>query len=961
MARKSSASDVPNALQRGRDSLVDGVKYCRTAWNTLPHLRYPNSKLIPAGLVKDGQAFMAFSSGHLKKKLAWIEQKIAPALKTLRARRPKTSAASKIHKNISKQLTQVTKSVFGWVTLLVQRSKQVVNSALSWKSSRHDPNTSPTSKKSPSKPQPKPILAQKIISVRQKAGTIFDSKELLPLTTKLGQLFSAWFFPATTWRYRLAIPTTITATERQFFQRAQLVFSWLAKKLTKLRRRVTSLDPSTHQVFQPVTTPIGAGLKTLWSPFGYVLREFPLHVLGSILMSTGILLGAYGLYDYVFRDLPTADQLIERDPIVSTKILDRNGELLYSFYEDENRTIIPLSSVPQHVINATIAIEDQNFYHHHGFDLRGIIRALIANLNGEPVQGGSTITQQLVKNTLLTPERSLRRKIRELLLAIIIDGSFTKDQILEMYFNEIPYGGATYGIEEAAQRYFGKSASELSLAEGAFLAGLPAAPTAYSPFGSTPELAYARQREVLRRMVEDNFITEAELASASAEVLDFAPNRIDIVAPHFVFYVRDLLAQQYGEAALTQGGLLVRTTLDLDTQNLAQAAVTDEVDRLARLRVSNGAALVTQPATGEILAMVGSRDYFDFANDGQVNVVLRPRQPGSSIKPLTYATAMERGIITPSSIINDSPVRYDIAGSQPYAPKNYDGKFRGRVTVRESLASSYNIPAVKTLAQVGVATVIDKGEELGITTWTDRRRFGLSLTLGGGEVLMKDLAQLYSAFANYGYAVEPNPILEVTNYKGDVLYRNDCALDSDNCFGRRQLDSRVAYQITDILSDNRARTPAFGPQSVLHLPGQDVAVKTGTTNSLRDNWTIGYTTDVLVAVWVGNNDNTPMSYVASGITGASPIWNTIISGFLSDENPHDFPTPDGLKKVEICKTTGTLPCTGCPWVAEELFIPGTEPTNACNPAQFRPKPSPEVGPDGQPVEQRDQILDGVGD
>jgi membrane peptidoglycan carboxypeptidase len=530
-----------------------------------------------------------------------------------------------------------------------------------------------------------------------------------------------------------------------------------------------------------------------------------------------------------------------------------------------------------------------------------------------------------------------------------------------MYFNEIPYGGATYGIEEAAQRFFGKSAKELTLAEGALLAGLPAAPTAYSPFGPSPELAAERKREVLRRMVEDEYISQPQADQALAEELHFRTDSIDIRAPHFVMYVKDLLVQEYGEQVLTQGGLSVKTTLDLNVQNVAQAAVAEEVESLASLRVQNGAALVTDPRTGEILAMVGSKDYFDFEHDGQVNVTLRPRQPGSSIKPLTYATAMERGLLTPSSIIQDTPITYQTVGSPPYSPKNYDGQYHGNVTVREALASSYNIPAVKTLARLGVPTLLNKAEQLGITTWTDRNRFGLSLTLGGGEVLMKDMAQLYSAFANYGYPVEPSAILEITNYKGETLYRNSCALDLNNCFDQRSLDPRVAYQITDILKDNRARTPAFGPQSVLVIPGQEVAVKTGTTNSLRDNWTIGYTSERLVAVWVGNNDNTSMSYVASGITGASPIWNQIMRVLLSEHNPHVFPDPAGLKRVEICKTTGTLPCAGCPWVETEFFIPGTEPTQACRPEQFRsPDPQSNDPSSAQPAApSRDRILQGI--
>lgn len=929
MARKhvrpDETRDLPSFFEETR-------QYCRTAWNTLPQFKHSTPQdSLKKNLSKIKSWLEVNSSSFLKeakpvfKKLGTVQQQMSASLPTNSLQK----TIAKTRKNLEKNL-------------------------------------------------PKP---RKTVKISHTSGTIFKHSDLLTMRQKIA-VFIVWaFFPENTFRYRLPLPSSVRKAEKQArlwmtqqLHRASAGIAVLASipapsiKKVKLPRFAQLPKPlragveTAGEVLQPVSVPTKKALDTVLFPFKFVMKEFPLQVVGSLMMSAGIMLGAYGLYDYVFRDLPEAADLIERDQIVSTKIFDRDGELLFSIYKDENRTIIPLSDVPEHVKNATIAIEDQDFYRHHGFSLRGITRAFIANSRGEPVQGGSTITQQLVKNTLLTPERSLRRKIREVLLAVIVDGSFTKDQILEMYFNEIPYGGAVYGIEEASQRYFGKSAKDLSLAEGAFLAGLPAAPTAYSPFGSTPELAFARQREVLRRMVEDEFITQAEADEAASTQLVFQPDRTDIIAPHFVMYVRRLLAEQYGDDILTQGGLNVRTTLDLDVQEIAQQAVTDEVDSLQRLRVSNGAALVTNPKTGEILAMVGSRDYFDFENDGQVNVVLRPRQPGSSIKPLTYATAMERGLITPSSIIDDSPVRYDIPGSPPYAPKNYDGKFRGRVTVRESLASSYNVPAVKTLAMVGVDTVINKGEDLGISTWTDRDRFGLSLTLGGGEVLMLDMAQLYSAFANYGYDVAPNPILEVTNYRGETLYQNTCALVEDNCFQDRDLDPRIAFQITDILQDNRARTPAFGPQSVLNIPGQEVAVKTGTTNSLRDNWTIGFTSDTLVATWVGNNDNTPMSYVASGITGASPIWNNIIRSLLSEDHPHTFPEPEGLKQVKICKTTGTLTCQGCPWVEDEWFIPGTEPTRACNPAQFRPKPSPSPSDPNNPeqsAEERDQILEGI--
>jgi len=520
---------------------------------------------------------------------------------------------------------------------------------------------------------------------------------------------------------------------------------------------------------------------------------------------------------------------------------------------------------------------------------------------------------------------------------------YSKDEILEMYLNQVAYGGSTYGIEEAAQRYFGKSAQKLTLTESSLLAGLPAAPSNYSPFGPNPDLAKVRQAEVLRRMVEEQMVSTDEALQAYQTPLALQADVIDIQAPHFVMYVKQLLAEKYSEEVLQNGGLEVTTSLDLDLQNSTQKIVSDEIATLTRLRINNGAALVTTPQTGEVLAMVGSANYFNIAQDGQVNVTVRPRQPGSSIKPLTYSLALAQNF-TPASLITDAPVTFDIAGSKPYSPKNYDGKFRGPVTLRESLASSYNIPAVKLLAQLGVSNVLDYAEKLGITTWRARERFGLSLTLGGGEVLMTEMAQLYGVFASGGNLTPLNPILKITDHSGKVLYENTCVLSGTNCPKNQVLDPRVAYQITNILSDNNARTPAFGPLSTLNIPNQEVAVKTGTTNSLRDNWTIGYTSDRVVAVWVGNNDNTPMSYVASGITGASPIWNKVIRTQLSDENPHTFPVPYGVVKVPVCKQTGTLPCAGCRTAYSEVFIAGTEPKTTCG--NWRSSPSPE--PSGTP-------------
>lgn len=653
----------------------------------------------------------------------------------------------------------------------------------------------------------------------------------------------------------------------------------------------------------------------------------------SLIFSLLFLLLSYGIYDFVFKDLPSANDLSTQQQNLTTKILDRNGQVLYRIYEDENRTLVPLKSVSEDLINATIAIEDKSFYQHFGFSPLGILRALFANATSDKTQGGSTITQQLVKKRLLSNERTLQRKLREILLALVVEGAYEKDEILEMYLNTVPYGGSTYGIEEAAWRYFNKRAKDLNLAESALLAGLPQAPSLYSPFGPNPEVAQNRQADVLRRMLEDGYITQEQAEEARMEKLQFREDVIDIKAPHFVMYVKQLLADIYGENLVAKGGLEVRTTLDLNLQEEVQKIVSDEINRLKNLQITNGAALVTNPKTGEILAMVGGANYFDFAHDGQVNVVLRPRQPGSSIKPLTYSLAFEQGK-KPNDLIEDTSVTYQIVGSRPYTPRNYDNRFRGKVTLREALASSYNVPAVKLLAELGVQNLINQGQKLGISTWNDPSRFGLSLTLGAGEVLMLDMAELYSTFANLGYPVQTNALLEVRDAQGELLYSNNCALNDTNCYTSLKLSPRVAYTISDILSDNQARTNAFGSYSVLNIPKQEVAVKTGTTNSMKDNWTIGYTTDRLVATWVGNNDNTPMSHVASGITGASPIWNKIFLILLDDFNPHRFAMPSNLLKIKICASTGTLPCSACPKVVEEIFVAGTEPTRACSDQYF---------------------------
>ena len=659
--------------------------------------------------------------------------------------------------------------------------------------------------------------------------------------------------------------------------------------------------------------------------------------LGFILIIILVMLGSLGYlaYYYIFRDLPPITLLADSPPSLSTKIYDRHGQLLYQIYKDQNRSLIAIKDLPPYVLDATLAAEDKNFYHHFGVDLTGILRATYNNFvncklgfkNCSP-EGGSTITQQLVKNTLLSPEKTFTRKLKELVLSFEAEATYSKTQILEMYLNQVGYGGTAYGIEEASQEYFDKSARDLTLAESAMLAGLPISPTILSPFGTNPYLGKIRQQQVLESMVQTGAITENDKVTALSTPLVFHPQRVSILAPHFVMYIKDLLVKAYGEDKVDRGGLSVTTTLDLTTQNTLQTEIDTELASLSRLHVSNGAGLVVDPRSGDILAMVGSRDFFDAEHDGQVNIVLQSRQPGSSIKPITYSLAFSSGL-TPSSPIDDAPICFSSPSAPPYCPKNYDGKFHGRVTLRTALGSSYNIPATKLLNTYGITNMVDLARRLGITTWDDPSRFGLSLTLGGGEVTMYDLASVYSVFANDGLQIPFKAILSVSD-SGGVSLTGDLSkaqvgtpkVEGDSPKYPTILSPAIAYQINSILSDPLARAPAFGMNSVLNIPGKNVAVKTGTTNNLRDNWTFGYTHNLLIATWVGNNDNTPMSSVASGITGASPIWARTMKKLLGGTTPDPFTAPSSMIAVNTA-------CTGTP--KYEYFIPGTEPKNICAP------------------------------
>jgi 1A family penicillin-binding protein len=629
-----------------------------------------------------------------------------------------------------------------------------------------------------------------------------------------------------------------------------------------------------------------------------------------------VLLLSIGSFIYLIGELPSPKNFTSTENYaVSTQIFDRNGQLLYEVYGDENRIPIDIENLPEHLIQATVAIEDKNFHRHHGLDIRGVLRAAVNNLTGGQTQGGSTITQQLVKNALLSKERTFSRKIKEALLSILTEIIYSKEEILEMYLNYIAYGGTAVGIEAAAELYFDKSASELSLAESTLLAGLPQAPSAYSPFGSHPEKAKLRQKEVLRRMQEDGYISEERSNEVENETLTYALKKTDIAAPHFVFYVIDLLRKEYGEEMVKAGGLRVTTTLDLELQNTVQNILAEEIESLSNLKVSNGAALITKPNTGEILAMIGSRNYFDTENDGQVNVTLALRQPGSSIKPIMYATTFQEKTLNPGSMILDIPTCFRVPGQKDYCPKNYTGGFAGPVTVRQALGNSLNIPAVKALSTIGIEKFIEQASKMGISNWTDPSQYGLSLTLGGGEIQMIEMTTAFGVLANQGVKVPSTAILEVKNYQGEILDSTDlesrlealAAMTDNEAIEKQGVLERVmrrapAYLTSHIMQDNNARLRAFGRSNQLVIEDKVVSAKTGTTNDLKDNWTVGFTPEFLTIVWVGNNDNSSMSYLASGVTGAAPIWNDIMSYILENEQVIWPDRPSDVKMASVCLT-----------------------------------------------------------
>jgi penicillin-binding protein 1C len=660
------------------------------------------------------------------------------------------------------------------------------------------------------------------------------------------------------------------------------------------------------------------------------IRFLSLFALAGLVVSFILFFIAFA---WVSRNLPKPGEVVRVEGF-NTKITDRNGEIIHDLYQAEKRDPVPVEEMPEYLKKATIAVEDKDFYNHKGFDFLTILRIPYNYVFKQGrVIGGSTLTQQLVKNVLLTNERTVTRKFKEFVLSLQIERKFTKDEILSMYLNEVPYGGVSIGVGAASESYFDKDVNELSLAESAILAGLPQRPSAYSPFlGKTNEdgtlLWRLRAEGVLRRMLEDGYITDLEKEGALSEMdlMEFVRKGGDMEAPHFVFYIEDQLNEMFGEDLLKRGGLNVTTSLDLELQKKAQEIVYDEVSRIEDYDISNGAAMVMNPNTGEILGMVGSKDYFDSDIGGQFNVAVDGlRQPGSSIKPVTYLAMFQKGYSPASMILDVETTFTPNESADKYEPKNYDGKFRGPVSLRNSLGSSLNIPAVKSLATVGVEDFLSLAYKMGFptleSTEDNMRRFGLSATLGGAEVHLIDTVTAYSVFANGGKKVEHVSILKVENRDGQILYEYKPSK------GPEVISGAESFLINDILSDNNARLLAFGANSLLNM-GPGVAVKTGTTNDQRDNWTIGWNQNVIVGTWVGNNDNSPMSYVASGITGASPIWRGILQEAISlGYKTIAWEVPSGVEMIEVDKISG-YPAHDDFEKRNDYYLTGTIPTIA---------------------------------
>ena len=663
----------------------------------------------------------------------------------------------------------------------------------------------------------------------------------------------------------------------------------------------------------------------------------PTFVGAAVLLTTSLWLHVH--------DLPDVSELVTRTAHTTTKLFDRNGRLLHEVLDPRSgrRTLVPLADTPLALRQAVVAVEDAGYYSHPGVDWRGVARAVWqASREGRAMSGGSTITQQLARTVLLSPEersrRTLVRKLREMWLAVQISRRFSKDRVLELYLNEVYFGHLAYGVEAAAQAYFGKPARQLDLAEAALVAGLIQAPAETDPLVFV-DAAKARQRVVLELMAKAGFISAAQAAEAGREVLRFTGGAPPDHAPHFVSYVLDQLEATLGPDLVQAGGLTVVTSLDLDLQLAAEDAVRRHLGQLndpapgqPRRFAGNAAVIALDPTSGQLLAMVGSAEYMDRRIDGAVNMALALRQPGSAFKPLTYAAAFAaagapaRGPypalpFTPATVLSDVPTAFTTREGEPYRPRNYDRTWHGPISLRDALATSSNMVAVKVLDAVGLEPVLGLATRLGLRSFDDRPDLGLALTLGGAEVTPLALTAAYGALANGGYAVAPVSILEVKDAPGSLpdAWRGSTAPLRD-----RVLPASVAYLVTDILADPQARLPAFGEGNALELYGRPAAAKTGTTSNFRDNWTVGYTPDLVVGVWVGNADNSPMRFI-SGISGAGPIWQAVMDAYHRGRPIHPFRRPTGVVSAKVCRATGLLASDDCPHVRDELFVAGTVP------------------------------------
>lgn len=620
-------------------------------------------------------------------------------------------------------------------------------------------------------------------------------------------------------------------------------------------------------------------------------------------------------YSYFAGDLTSKENIMNKND-TGVILLDRHNKPFYTFYQAKYKNFVPLSEIPQHVQEAVIAAEDKDYYDHSGFSLKSIMRALFIDItHGKIIYGGSTITQQLVKNALLHSNKTYLRKIQEIILAQEIERRYTKDEILEMYFNSVYFGEGAFGIENAAQVYFGKNAKNLTIAEGAFLTAILPSPSAMSPFTGDIQQAKMRQKSVLEKMQEQKYITADQQRNALNENLSFRPSEptINTTATHFALMVKNELIKRFGEETISRSGFKVKTTIDLSWQEYAEKTVAEQVQRLHGDNATNGAAVVMDPKTGDIKALVGSANWFD-ENNGKLNMATTPRSVGSSFKPIIYAAGFEKQLITPATILRDEPT--DFGGG--YRPLNYDRKFRGQVLTRRALANSLNVPAVEVMQKVGVEKGIEMAKRFGITT-LDEDYYGLSLVLGTGEIPLTEMTSAYATFANQGIKAEPRTILEIHDKRSRTFYASSVQT-------KQVISPEIAFLISSILSDNQARNEIFGNALTISKPA---AVKTGTAEYYKDALTLGYTPSLTVGVWVGNNNNAPMNSIA-GSLGPAPIWKSLMEHYLQGTSVEKFIPPQGVIALSICNDRGLLARSDTASTsATEYFIAGTQPSTHC--------------------------------